>query len=120
MHKRVLIVDDEKDMVLLLKKRLEATQYEVLTAWDGEEGLEKAVAEQPNLILLDVMMPKKNGYEVCRELKASVKTQAIPIIIITAKIEEEGKILEKAPGASAYLTKPFEMKHLMEKIRLLV
>jgi len=115
--KRILIIDDEKEMVDLLQMRLEAADYEILVAYDSQEGLDKARAEKPDLILLDIMMPKMNGYQVCRELKIDDGTKGIPVVMLTAKAQESDKFWGTEVGADAYVTKPFEASELLEKIR---
>jgi len=119
-RKRILIVDDEKDLVDILKTRLEIEGYEILAAYDGQEGLEKAQEEKPDLILLDVMMPKMNGYQVCRLLKYDEEFQNIPVIIITARGQEQDKMTGDEVGADEYITKPFENGVLFAKIKELL
>jgi DNA-binding response OmpR family regulator len=118
--KRILIVDDEEDILSVLKFRLEANDYEVLTASDGQEGLNKARSEKPDLIILDLMLPKIDGYKVCRMLKFDENYKAIPIVIFTAKDQKKDEDLGKEMGADAYVTKPFEAEVLLEKIRELL
>ncbi len=115
--KRILLVDDERDLVEELMIRLEACGWEVLTACDGQEGLEKARRERPDLILLDVIMPKMNGYQVCRELKGVAETKMIPIILLTAKAQENDKRLGKESGADDYIIKPSHAGLLIDKIK---
>ena len=115
--KRVMIVDDERDLVETLTYRLEASGYAVLTAHDGEEGLEKAREEKPDLILLDVMMPKMDGYHVCRLLKFDEELKDIPIIMLTARGQEQDKKTGTDSGANDYVTKPFESTDLLKKIK---
>lgn len=118
--KRILIVDDEEDILSLLKFRLEANNYEVLSASDGQEGLMKARAEKPDIIILDLMLPKLDGYKVCRMLKFDENYKNIPIIMFTAKAQQKDEELGKEMGADAYITKPFEPDILLEKIRELL
>lgn len=118
--KRILIVDDERDLVETLIFRLESEGYDVSVAYDGQEGLEKAKKDKPDLILLDVMMPKLNGYQVCRELKSSDATKKIVVIMLTAKAQESDKFWGMETGADAYVTKPFESGELLSKIAELV
>ena len=118
--KRILIVDDEEDVLNLLKFRLEANSYEVLIASDGQEGLNKARNEKPDLVILDLMLPKIDGYKVCRMLKFDESYKNIPIIIFTAKDQKKDEDLGKEMGADAYVTKPFEPEMLLEKIRVLL
>ncbi len=113
----VLIVDDEPQLVELLKMRLEASQYRVVEAYDGEAGWKKALQELPHLIILDVMMPKLNGWEVLRRLKRNEQTKAIPVIMLTAK-GDTGSILDSEElRAADYFIKPFEASELLAAIR---
>src|SRR3989339_1376415 len=105
--KKILVVDDEPDVVKLLKVRLEASGYAVIEAYDGQEGLDKAHNEMPDLIILDLMLPKLNGYQVCRMLKFDAKYQKIPIILLTARAGDEDQKQSVEAGANAYITKPF-------------
>lgn len=114
--RKILIVDDEPDMVENTRLFLDHKGHEVLSAFDGEEGLRIARQERPDIILLDVMMPKINGYQVCRELKGDAETKSIPIIMLTAKAQESDKSWGKEVGADNYVTKPFEMNDLIQKI----
>ncbi len=115
--KRILVVDDEAQMVDMIKMRLEANGYEVISAYDGQEALEVAKSENPDLIILDLMLPKMDGYKVCGLLKADVRYNKIPIIIFTAKAQEADIILGKEVGADAYITKPFESQTLLLRIK---
>ncbi len=116
MNENILIIEDEKDMVEMLKMRLKPAGYETIAAYDGQEGLEKARAELPNLIILDLMLPKMDGYAVCRMLKFDERYKHIPIIIFTAKAMESDKTTGLEVGADAYIMKPFEPKVLLDKI----
>ena len=118
--KRILIVEDETELVEMVKMRLEANNYEVLTAYDGQEALEKARKEKPDLIVLDLMLPKIDGYKVCGLLKRDTRYAKIPIIIFTAKAQEEDKKLGEELGAEAYIIKPFEPQVLLSKIKELL
>ncbi len=115
--KRILLVDDEKDLVYAVKLQLEKNYFEVLTAYDGQEALEKARDENPDIIILDLMLPKIHGYKVCRMLKFDEKYKDIPIIIFTARAQESDKKLSFEVGADAYITKPFEPQMLLDKIK---
>lgn len=114
--KKVLIVDDEPHIVELVRVCLEDTDYEVLEAYDGEEALEKAYKEKPDLILLDVMMPKMDGFEVCKALKTNKATHAIPVVFLTAKGQEVDKIKGFQSGADSYMTKPFSPLRLLSEL----
>ncbi len=118
--KRILIVDDEKDILNVLRFRLEANNYEVLSASDGQEGLNKARSENPDLIILDLMLPKLDGYKICRILKFDENYKAIPIIIFTASAQKKDEELGMEMGADAYIAKPFESKILLEKMKELL
>ena len=117
MAKKILIVDDEPFIVQMVTSRLTANGYEVITGTDGHEALQKAQKEKPDLIVLDVMMPKMDGYEVCATLKQDVRFQKIPIILFTAKAGDEAvRVGLQDCGADAFIAKPFEPKMLLEKI----
>jgi len=118
--KRILIVDDEEDILKVLKLRLEANNYEVLISTDGQDGLNKARSEKPNLVILDLMLPKLDGYKVCRMLKFDEKYKVIPVIMFTAKAQKKDEELGMEMGADAYITKPFEPDVLLEKIKELL
>lgn len=116
MSKKVLIVDDEQDIVETLKFVIEAKGYECLCAYDGEEGLMLAKQEMPDLIILDVMMPKINGFKISRLLKYDNKYKDIPILMVTARSQDEDKIIGEETGVNEYITKPFEIDEIMDKI----
>jgi DNA-binding response OmpR family regulator len=116
-NKKILVVDDEVDLVETLKFPLEMEGYQVLTSYNGEDGLNKARTENPDLIILDLMLPKLDGYKVCRLLKFDEKYKHIPILMLTAKTQEKDKILGLETGANEYLTKPFEIDELINKIK---
>jgi len=116
-QKRVLIVDDEPDIVETIKFTLELENIECIEAYDGEEALLKAKSENPNLILLDIMLPKINGYKVCRLLKFDESYKHIPIIMLTARAQEKDVELGEETGADEYVTKPFEMETLVEMVK---
>ena len=120
MAKKILVIDDEQDLVELIKMRLETSGFEVVVAYDGQEGLTKAKKESPDLIILDLMMPKIDGYKVCRMLKFDEKYKKIPIILFTARAQESDKKTGQEVGADAYITKPFEPQVLLEKIKELL
>jgi len=117
MSKKIFIVEDELDFLSTLRERLEFEGFEVTTAVDGEEALKKIPEEQPDLILLDIMLPEMNGYQVCRELKSTPETETIPVVVVTAKSQESDKFWAKETGADDYVTKPFEMEELLQKIQ---
>ena len=113
--KTVLIVEDEKGIVDILRFNLEKEGYAVLTAYDGETGLALAQEKNPDIILLDVMLPKMNGFDVCRILRE--KGSSVPVIILTAREEESDKVLGLELGADDYITKPFSMRELMARVK---
>jgi DNA-binding response OmpR family regulator len=117
MPKKILVVDDETELLKALSIRLNTSGYEVITASDGQEGLEKAKSLNPDLIVLDILMPKMDGYEVCRMLKFDEKYKSIPVIMLTAKAQDIDKAMGKKVGADDYITKPFETQDLVDKIK---
>ena len=114
---KILLVDDEPSIVKMVGKRLEVEGFEVLVAMDGQDGLKKAQTENPELIILDIMLPKLNGYEVCTMLKQDTRYQKVPIIMFTAKAQDKDEKLGLECGANAYMRKPFKAQELVEKIR---
>ena len=118
--KRVLVVDDEIDLVMLVQLRLEASGYEVIVAYDGQEGLTKAQKEKPDLIILDLMMPRMDGYKVCGLLKADARYNKIPIIVYSARGQQEDIKLAEEVGANAYILKSIETQELLDKIKELL
>ena len=113
--KTVLIVEDEKSIVDILRFNLEKEGYATLTAYDGEAGLNNALTSNPDLIQLDVMLTKMNGFDVCKTLRD--KGNNIPVIILTAREEEADKVLGLEIGADDYITKPFSMRELMARVK---
>jgi DNA-binding response OmpR family regulator len=113
--KRILVIEDEPQMLLGLRDNLELEGYEVQTAGDGEEGLARAASFGPDLVILDVMLPKKNGFDVCRELRA--RANATPIVMLTARSAETDKVLGLELGADDYVTKPFSITELLARVR---
>ena len=113
--KTVLIVEDEKSIVDILRFNLEKEGYAALTAYDGEAGLSMALEKNPDLILLDVMLPKMIGFDVCRILRE--KGSSVPVIILTAREEEADKVQGLEIGADDYITKPFSMRELMARVK---
>jgi two-component system alkaline phosphatase synthesis response regulator PhoP len=113
---RILIVEDEPDLLRGLELNIRAEGYTVLTARRGDEGLEHALRERPDLVLLDVMLPGLNGFDVCRELRR--KAFDAPIIILTAKAEEVDRVVGLEIGADDYVTKPFGIRELLARIRV--
>ena len=113
-QKTVLIVEDEKNIVDILRFNLQRSGYRTVEAYDGEDGLNKARSENPDLILLDVMLPKMIGFDVCRTLRAEGNN--VPVIILTAREEEADKVLGLEIGADDYITKPFSMRELIARV----
>jgi len=116
----ILIVDDEKDLVSMVKMRLEAAGYDTIEAYDGQEALTKAQNKNPDLIILDLMLPKMDGYKVCRMLKFDSRYKSIPIILFTARAQDSDKDLGKEVGADAYIAKPFDSEALLAKVKELL
>ena len=117
MEKTILIIDDEEDFCYFAKKNLEAiSNYEIITATKGKKGIQIALKEKPDLILLDIMMPGIDGLEVLKRLKKSEKTQNIPVIMLTAKDEDESKIKALGSFCDDYIVKPVENIVLKSKI----
>jgi len=120
MAKKVLLIEDEQDQIKLVTLRLKAKGYEVHSSTDGEKGLAKAKELKPDLILLDVLLPKMNGLEVCRLLRADSSMSSIPIILFTALANEEFDQNAKDVKANAIIGKPYDAKVLLEKISSLL
>src|ERR1700720_4409672 len=112
---KILIVEDEPNMVAGLRDNFEFEGFEVLTAPDGVQGLEKALKESPDLVVLDVMMPRMSGLDVCKQLKA--KRPSIPIIMLTARGQEVDKVVGLELGADDYVTKPFSIRELLARVK---
>ena len=115
MGKTILIVEDEKNIVDILVYNLTKEGYTTLEAYDGDAGLQLALEQDPDLILLDLMLPQKNGFDVCREIRQAGRTT--PILMLTAREEETDKVLGLELGADDYITKPFSMRELMARVK---
>ena len=115
---KILIIEDEPDMVLGLKDNFEFEGYEVLTASDGQTGLERARTQKPDLLILDIMLPKLSGLEVCKTLRA--EGFAAPIIMLTARGQEIDKVVGLELGADDYVTKPFSIRELLARVRAIL
>ena len=115
MSKRILIVEDEKNIVDILSFNLGKEGYETLEAYDGAAGLQLALEQNPDLILLDLMLPKMNGFDVCRAIRQH--NRSTPIIMLTAREEETDKVLGLELGADDYITKPFSMRELLARVK---
>jgi len=120
MAKRILIVEDENELARALQIRLEKAGFVTILASDGEEGLEKAKEEKPDLIILDIILPKRDGYSVCRKLKLDKEMSHIPIIMLSVKAQRHEIEEGYKNGASFYITKPFEIQTLLSQIEALL
>lgn len=120
MSKTILIVEDEENLVELLRFRLEANGYRVDNALDGKSGLAKIKKLRPDLVILDIMLPKMHGYDVCKASKSDPSTREIPIIVLTARTQDKDLARAKACGADAMVKKPFEPKILLDEIAKLI
>ena len=117
---KILVVDDEVNITQILKFSIGAEGFEVITAQNGEEAIERARRERPDLIILDIMMPKIDGYEACRILKANPLTKNIPVLLLTAKGRDIDRRLGYEVGATDYIVKPFSPNKLIERIHRLL
>ena len=115
--KKILIVDDEQAIVESLKFVLEASDYTCYCAYNGEDGLKLAKELTPDLMILDVMMPKINGYKISRLLKYDNKYKDIPILMITARSQEEDKLIGEETGVNEYITKPFDLNDVVNRVK---
>lgn len=120
MTKKILIVDDEPNIVISLEFLMKREGFEVFVANDGDAGLEQIAAQQPDLVLLDVMMPKRNGYEVCQAIRTNPSWQDMKVIMLTAKGRDTEVAKGMAMGADAYMTKPFSTKELVSQVKQLL
>lgn len=116
---RILIIEDERSLTDVLTYNLKREGFETLVAHDGQEGLRKAQLQLPDLIVLDLMLPQLDGLEVCRQLRASERTRHIPILMLTAKAEETDQVVGFSLGADDYVTKPFSVKVLIQRLKAL-
>jgi two-component system, OmpR family, alkaline phosphatase synthesis response regulator PhoP len=120
LHK-ILVVDDEKDIVDILKYNLEKeNEYKVITAFDGKEAIEKTISEKPDLIILDIMMPELNGFDVCKKLKTDPVTSKIPVIFLTAKENEIDEIIGLELGADDYIQKPISPRKVIARVKSVI
>jgi two-component system alkaline phosphatase synthesis response regulator PhoP len=117
---KILVIDDEINIVELLKYNLIASGYKVIYALNGKDALNLAIENKPDLILLDVMLPEMDGFDVCKEMKKNKETLNIPIIMLTAKGDEFDKILGLELGADDYITKPFSVRELLARIKVVL
>ena len=119
-NQKILIVDDSPTQLELMMTPLKSKGYRIVTAVDGEEALEKAERERPDLIVLDIVLPKKNGFQVCRQLKTTPDTKDIKILILTSKNQESDRLWGLKQGADDYMTKPFAEEELMVNVAKLL
>ena len=118
--RQILVIEDDEDIALSLKYNLEREGYFVVTALDGEAGLRRALGQPPELILLDLNLPGMDGLEVCRALRKQPAAAGVPIIVLTARVEESDKLTGLDLGADDYITKPFSMKEVIARVRALL
>lgn len=119
-QKKILVVEDSPTYLRQISGLLQGNGYRTITAIDGEEALEMAVREQPHLLVLDVILPKKNGFQVCRQLKTAPGTQDIKIILLTSKTQDSDRFWGLKQGADKYMTKPFDDEELVTTISKLL
>ena len=119
-NSKILVVEDSPTYLRKIADFLQGLGYEIITAIDGEEALEKAALENPNLIVLDVILPKKNGFQVCRQLKTSPTTQDIKILMMTSKSQDSDRFWGLKQGADDYMTKPFDDNELLTTVAKLL
>jgi DNA-binding response OmpR family regulator len=113
---RILVADDEARILEMVKLLLEHQGYQVIPAWDGEEALEKIRSELPDMVILDIIMPKRDGLAVCKAVRSSVETMFIPIVMLTGQDSVEEKLRGLSAGADDYITKPFNADELLARI----
>lgn len=118
--KKILVIEDDKDIRRVLEVRLEMEGFEVITASDGIEGIAKAKAEGPDLILLDLKLPGMPGEQICRDLRKDVKYKNLPIIMITGKAADADRVIGKVIGANCYMVKPFDIDELLVNINSMI
>lgn len=116
-QKKILVADDEPHILRVVKDKLANAGFTVMTASNGEEALEAARREKPALVLLDVMMPKMNGFDVCRALRAEAEFKGVPILLLTARGQEIDRHMGLEAGASEYITKPFSPRELLATVQ---
>ena len=119
-HEKILVVDDSPTEMSLMMTPLKEQGYRIVTAVDGEEALAKASQEQPDLIVLDIVLPKKNGFQVCRQLKTAPDTQDIKILMVSSKSQDTDRFWGLKQGADEYMTKPFDEEELLANVAKLL
>jgi two-component system alkaline phosphatase synthesis response regulator PhoP len=117
---RILVVDDDRDIVRLVRSYLEKAGYEILTAYDGETALRLLRAERPQLLILDLMLPDRDGWDVARMVRSDPRVESTPIIMLTARVEDNDKIVGLEIGADDYITKPFNPREVVARVRALL
>ena len=115
--KKVLIVDDNPDIIRILKRALEKEKYDISVAMDGEEALDKTIHDSPDLVILDLSLPKLSGEEVCKAIRKNEKLQKVRIIILTSRSGDVERIICRVIGADCYMTKPCDLTELLERAR---
>ncbi len=120
MAQKILVVDDSPTELTLMSNPLKEAGYWVVTAIDGEDAISKVVAENPDLVVLDVVMPKKNGYQVCREIRTRLGKTTLPVIMLTTKNEASDKFWGLKQGANEYMSKPFSRDELLATVKRLI
>lgn len=120
MAQKILVVDDSPTELTLMSLPLRDAGYWVVTAIDGEDAINKVIAENPDLVVLDVVMPKKNGYQVCREIRTRLARPNLPVIMLTTKNEASDKFWGLKQGANEYMSKPFRPEELLATVRRLL
>jgi len=113
---RILVVDDSPMVLSMIADMLAEGGHEVLTAMNGEDAVRSAIQEQPNLVLLDVILPKINGYQVCRQIKSTPETEHIPVVMVTRKAKDSDRYWGMEQGADGYITKPFDANELLSVV----
>ena len=120
MAKKILFIEDEPDQITLIRARIEASGYDFDSAMDGIEGLKKVEETKPDIVLLDLILPKLNGFEVCRKMKQNPETKGIPVIVLTAIGIKDAEERCRGCGADSFFKKPYDSKALMEEIKKLI
>ena len=118
--KKILIVDDDPLVVKVIASRLEANNYEVVTSYDGRDGLDKARKERPDLIIAYLLLPKMNGYEICSQLKKDADFSMIPVVIVTGSTDKKDREMAEEAKADAFIIKPFDREVLLSRIKELL
>lgn len=119
-NKKILVVEDSPTNLRMITGILREHGYNTITAVDGDEALKKTMQEQPQLILLDIILPKKNGFQVCRQLKTSPETADIQVLMLTSKSQDSDRYWGLKQGADGYMTKPFEEEALLAKVKEMI